>query len=72
MMKTVAQKGNQMLINLKPIGKGNMLFRRSTNRYAKKGTISNNTGYLSVARDMTTGQFVSRNSLMAKFAALFR
>ena len=61
-----------MSINLKPIGKGNMLFRRTTARYARKGTLSNNTGYLSIARDTNTGQFVSRNSLKAKFAALVR
>ena len=51
-----------MSINMRPIGKNNLLFRRTTSRYAKKGTISNNTGYLSVARDTSTGQFVSRHS----------
>lgn len=36
-----------------------LLFRRKTNRYAPKGTISSNKGYLKVARDNATGQFVS-------------
>ena len=46
--------------NLRPIGKQNLLFRRTTSRYAKKGTISSNQGYISVARDTKSGQFVSR------------
>jgi len=36
-----------------------LLFRRKTNRYALKGTISSNKGYLRVARDNKTGRFVS-------------
>ena len=36
-----------------------LLFRRKTNRYALKGTISSNKGYLRVARDTKTGRFVS-------------
>ena len=55
-----------MSINVKPIGKTNLLFRRTTNRYAKKGTISSNQGYISVARDTDTGRFTSRKSLVAR------
>ena len=47
-------------INFRPIGKNNLIFRRTTNRYAKKGTFSSNMGYISIARNTTTGQFVSR------------
>ena len=36
-----------------------LLFRRKTNRYAPKGTISSNKGYLRVARDNKTGRFAS-------------
>ena len=53
------QKGKTM-VNNKPIGKQNLLFRRTTNRYAKKGTISSNQGYINVARDTKTGQFAPR------------
>ena len=48
------------MVNNKPIGKQNLLFRRTTNRYAKKGTISSNQGYINVARDTKTGQFAPR------------
>ena len=35
-------------------------FRRGTSRYGKrKGTFSNNRGYLVVGRDTSTGRFVS-------------
>jgi len=50
------------MINMRPIGKKNLMFRRTTNRYAKKGSISNNKGYLSIARDSSSGKFVSRSS----------
>ena len=40
-----------------PIGSENLMFRRVTSRYAKKGTISSNRGYLSVKRNAKTGQF---------------
>jgi hypothetical protein len=33
-----------------PIGNKNILFRRTTNRYAQKGTISHNVGYFYVSR----------------------
>lgn len=36
-----------------------LLFRRKTNRYAPKGTISSNKGYLKVARNSVTGRFES-------------
>ncbi len=36
-----------------------LLFRRKTNRYAPKGTISSNKGYLKVARNEITGRFES-------------
>ena len=42
---------------MSPIGKKNLMFRRTTNRYAKKGSISNNKGYLSIARDSPSGKF---------------
>lgn len=41
-----------------PIGSNNMLFRRSSNRYGRKGTFSNNNGYKRVMRDAFTGRFV--------------
>ena len=47
-----------------PIGRQNLQFRRQTRRYGKtKGSFSSNQGYLSVARDAKTGQFVSRRKL---------
>lgn len=42
-----------------PIGSQNLLFRRTTDRYAKKGTLSSNRGYLSVKRNSKTGRFAS-------------
>jgi hypothetical protein len=45
-----------------PIGNKNILFRRTTNRYGKKGTISHNVGYFYVSRDAETGRFVSRQN----------
>lgn len=42
-----------------------VLFRRTTNRYARKGTMSNNKSYLMVGRDDTTGQFISVNQASA-------
>lgn len=36
-----------------PIGTENMMFRRTTNRYKRKGTISNNRGYMAVSRALT-------------------
>ena len=42
-----------------PIGSENLYFRRTTNRYARKGTFSSNRGYLRVMRDADTGRFVS-------------
>lgn len=40
------------------IGSTNMLFRRSSNRYGRKGTFSNNNGYKRVMRNALTGRFV--------------
>ena len=40
-----------------PIGSENLMFRRTTDRYARKGTISSNRGYLSVKRNLRTGRF---------------
>ena len=49
---------------INPIGRQRLIFRRTTRRYGfAKGTFSSNQGYLSVARDATTGQFVSRELL---------
>jgi len=40
-----------------------VMFRRTTNRYAPKGTFSSNKSYLKVARNGETGRFESvRNS----------
>lgn len=36
-----------------------VMFRRVTNRYHHKGTMSHNKGYLKVGRDEVTGRFVS-------------
>ena len=43
-----------------PIGNKNIFFRRTTNRYNQKGTISHNVGYFYVSRDAITGQFIKR------------
>lgn len=43
-----------------PIGRKNLQFRRTTNRWGKLGTFSNNQGYLSVSRDADTGKFLPR------------
>ena len=48
-----------------PLGSKNLFFRRTTSRYAKKGTISSNRGYMRIARDLQTGRFVSRTKLEA-------
>lgn len=34
--------------------------QRTTNRYSKVGTFSNNQGYLAVDRDSVTGRFISK------------
>tara|TARA_R110000803_G_scaffold190477_1_gene253049 strand:- start:282 stop:503 length:222 start_codon:yes stop_codon:yes gene_type:complete len=39
---------------------GEMAFKRTTNRYAPKGTISHNKGFMNVSRDGLNGQFTSR------------
>ena len=44
-----------------PVGSKNLQFRRTTGRYAQKGSFSSNTGYLRVMRDSSTGRFVSIN-----------
>ena len=44
-----------------PIGSKNLLFRRTTDRYGKKGTISSNRGYLRISRDIRTGRFIPRS-----------
>ena len=52
------------MTTVNPIGRMNLQFRRVTNRYGKPiGTFSSHQGYLSVARDVETGQFVSRSKL---------
>ena len=43
-----------------PIGNKNIFFRRTTNRYAQKGTISHNVGYFYVSRCAISGQFIKR------------
>jgi hypothetical protein len=43
-----------------PISNKNLLFRRTTSRYAPKGSFSNNIGYFYVSRDGATGRFVKR------------
>ena len=43
-----------------PIGNKNIFFRRTTSRYAQKGTISHNVGYFYVSRDAISGQFIKR------------
>ena len=35
--------------------------QRTSNRYGKIGTFSNNQGYLAVSRDFYTGRFTSKN-----------
>jgi len=53
-------KANVKNIIRNPIGVDNLQFRRTTNRYKRKGTFSSNKGYLQVSRDAITGQFVKR------------
>lgn len=48
---------------INPIGRKNLQFRRQTTRYGNKGTFSSNQGFLSVARCINTGKFVSRKHL---------
>tara|TARA_R110002012_G_scaffold68004_1_gene176845 strand:+ start:489 stop:680 length:192 start_codon:yes stop_codon:yes gene_type:complete len=48
-------KTNQIYVRLHD---GLKAFPRMTNRYAKKGTISHNIGYMNVGRDLL-GQFAS-------------
>jgi len=51
-------KDNTVIKN--PIGNKNIFFRRTTSRYAQKGTISHNVGYFYVSRCAVTGQFIKR------------
>ncbi len=52
------------MTTVNPIGRQNLQFRRVTNRYGKPvGSFSGHQGYLSVARDVETGRFVSRSKL---------
>jgi len=52
------------MTTVNPIGRSNLQFRRTTKRYGKPiGSFSNHQGYLSVARDVASGQFVSRTKL---------
>jgi hypothetical protein len=52
------------MTTVNPIGRQNLQFRRTTKRYGKPvGSFSSLQGYLSVARDVETGQFVSRTKL---------
>jgi len=52
------------MTTINPIGRKNLQFRRVTKRYGKPvGSFSSQQGYLSVARDVETGQFVSRSKL---------
>ena len=54
------------MTTVNPIGRNNLQFRRVTKRYGKPvGSFSGQQGYLSVARDVETGQFVSRSKLSA-------
>jgi hypothetical protein len=59
MFKTVFTKNVAGIIR-NPVGLNNLQFRRTTSRYKRKGTFSNNKGYLMVSRDEATGQFVKR------------
>ena len=54
----LTNKYNTIIKN--PIGNKNIFFRRTTSRYAQKGTISHNVGYFYVSRDKLTGKFISR------------
>mgnify|MGYP003624674479 FL=1 len=52
------------MTTVNPIGRQNLMFRRTTKRYGKPiGSWSNLQGYLSVARDIESGKFVSRTKL---------
>ena len=59
MFKTVFTKNVAGIIR-NPVGLNNLQFRRTTSRYKRKGTFSNNKGYLMVSRDEATGQFGKR------------
>tara|TARA_B110000037_G_scaffold201241_1_gene242428 strand:- start:535 stop:717 length:183 start_codon:yes stop_codon:yes gene_type:complete len=54
----LANTYNKVIKN--PIGNKNIFFRRTTSRYAQKGTISHNVGYFYVSRDAISGQFIKR------------
>lgn len=53
-------KTNAKNIIRNPIGNANILFRRTTSRYAPKGSFSDNVGYFYVSRDAKSGRFVKR------------
>ena len=54
----LANTYNKVIKN--PIGNKNIFFRRTTSRFAQKGTISHNVGYFYVSRDAISGQFIKR------------
>jgi len=55
------------MTTVNPIGRQNLMFRRTTKRYGKPlGSWSHHQGYLSVARDVESGRFVSRTKLSVK------
>lgn len=47
------------VVKVWPVGSKNLQFRRTTDRYGRKGTFSDNRGFLSVMRDAKNGRFVS-------------
>ena len=56
-------KKSVKIVAVNPIGSQRLQFRRTTARYNQKGSFSSNRGYLSVARDVSNGQFVARKHL---------
>ena len=60
MVKFVQHNTQTATVIRNPITNKNLLFRRTTARYAPKGRFSNNTGYFYVSRDVATGRFVKR------------
>lgn len=61
-MKTLLTQIFANNANVRPMSNLDMVdvqFRRTTGRYAQKGSFSTNKGYLKVARDQATGKFTS-------------
>ena len=60
MLPDFITKPSKPAVIVNPIGSENLMFRRTTNRYSRKGTWSKNRGYLKVSRVLKSGRFTER------------